>query len=229
MSPRVGSTSPLSLPPLMPDMGDDSPSIGFLTPRHSPPTYPRIIDSSSHYALAQLTHSPNSPPLTPKGHPFRPVFTRQAPNVSRIPRRLRPVSLFIFCFCVVGVVFLTRALSSPTDLDIVIAQRKAFASERRIVHLNGLVNINAPPARFTFSSEKDELLALINVSHLWNLTDPSSSPLPQPTLFPHSTLTTHWTPLPFSTLTPPIRTRNPISTCSRRKSTHSIPLFSLAR
>lgn len=144
----------------------------------------------------------------------------------RVPRRLRPLLLFIFCFLVFGIVCLSRALSHASELDVLMAQRRALAMERRVVHVDGLIDINAPgqkvemvqPASkmlighaavpFTFADEQDELLAVINVSPYRDVVDLNSlSPPRLPTPFLRWTRLYPSTPLPYSTLTRPARTQ----------------------
>lgn len=95
----VSPTSPLSLPPLMPDNHDDecspSPSIGFLTPNHSPPLHPRIIDGNSHTALSSLSSMPSPEnggareddfkPLLPAHHPLRKHLIMPMPKEYESP------------------------------------------------------------------------------------------------------------------------------------------------
>ena len=120
---------------------------------------------------------------------------------------MRPAILAGFCFFVIVTVFFSRAVTQASQMDILMAHRRASLLERRFVE-DGLMNINtavqaevgheailevvhekieAHPLT-EFKSTKDELLALISVSLYAAKSDEmlmiSSSllPLPMPSL-----------------------------------------------
>lgn len=96
---------------------------------------------------------------------------------------MRPYALVGFCLFVITTVFFSRAVAQSSQMDILMAQRRASLLERRYVE-DGLMDINtagqvdaeheavmevshavveAHPLT-QFASTKDELLALISVS-----------------------------------------------------------------
>jgi hypothetical protein len=111
------------------------------------------------------------------------TFTTTGSYLMRVPRRMRPAILAGFCFFVIVTVFFSRAVTQASQMDIMMAQRRASLLERRFVE-DGLMNINtAEQAEVgheavlevthekteafpltAFASPKDELLALISVS-----------------------------------------------------------------
>lgn len=150
---------------------------------------------------------------------------------------MRPYALVGFCLFVITAVFFSRAVAQSSQMDILMAQRRASLLERRYVE-DGLMDINtagqvdveheavlevshakveAHPLT-AFASTKDELLALVSVSpppllehQATNADNISSLPLPLPT---HSHLLIPNNPYPpqtFSTLIHPETTLLKIS------------------
>jgi hypothetical protein len=96
---------------------------------------------------------------------------------------MRPHILAGFCFFVILVVFFSRAVTQASQMDILMAQRRASLLERRFVE-DGLMDINVAAQTeegheavlevshgnveghplTAFASKNDELLALISVS-----------------------------------------------------------------
>jgi hypothetical protein len=171
----------------------------------------------------------------------------------RVPRRMRPALLAGFCFFVIVTVFFSRAVTQASQMDILMAHRRASLLERRFVE-DGLMNIEqanqaevgheaimevvhekieAHPLT-EFKSTKDELLALISVS--LPLRSPydemliiSSSllqlPMPYHLLIPNN----HFLPNQSSTLTHLEMTLPRTLNLSRPKPTPSTPSSYSAR
>ena len=111
------------------------------------------------------------------------TFTTTGSYLMRVPRRMRPAILAGFCFFVIMTVFFSRAVTQASQMDVLMAQRRASLLERRFVE-DGLMNIETaaqaeigheavlevPHEKIeahpltAFASTKDELLALISVS-----------------------------------------------------------------
>jgi hypothetical protein len=103
---------------------------------------------------------------------------------------MRPFILTGFCFFVIVTVFFSRAVTQASQMDILMAQRRASLLERRYFE-DGLIDINGAEQAeagheavlqvehaaleshplTAFASKQDELLALISVC---------SFPLPRP-------------------------------------------------
>lgn len=96
---------------------------------------------------------------------------------------MRPYMLVGFCLFIITTVFFSRAVAQSSQMDILMAQRRASLLERRYVE-DGLMDINTakqadadheavlevqhapvePQPLVKFANTKDELLALISVS-----------------------------------------------------------------
>jgi flagellar assembly factor FliW len=158
---------------------------------------------------------------------------------------MRPAILAGFCFFVIVTVFFSRAVTQASQMDIMMAQRRASLLERRFVE-DGLMNINtAEQAEVgheavlevthekteafpltAFASPKDELLALISVSPFVSqsrryMLTISSSLLPLQTLYLLLILNNPYLLNPSSTLIHPEQTLLKISNSSRKKQTPS--------